>query len=109
MLIALLTYKAERVGIRVIVREEAYTSKCSFLDNEAIGRHEQYAGRRVHRGLFRTANGQHLNADANGSDNILVKAAPEAFALGRRGCVVQPVRLELPNRNSARTNPTLVS
>jgi putative transposase len=108
-LISLLAYKAERVGIRVIVREEAYTSKCSFLDDEPIGQHERYAGRRVHRGLFRTASGQYLNADVNGSYNILVKAAPEAFALGRRGCVVQPVRLELPNRSSARTNPALVS
>jgi putative transposase len=95
-LIALLTYKAERVCIRVIVREEAYTSKCSFVDDEPIGHHERYAGRRVHRGLFRTASGRYLNADVNGSYNILAKAAPEAFALGRRGCVVQPVRLELP-------------
>jgi putative transposase len=108
-LIAMLSYKAQRVGIRVIVREETYTSKCSFLDDEPIGQHERYAGRRVHRGLFRTASGQYLNADVNGSYNILAKAAPEAFALGRRGCVVQPVRLELPNRSSARTNPALVS
>jgi len=89
--------------------EEAYTSKCSFLNDEPIGYHERYAGRQVHRGLFRTASGQYVNADVNGSYNILVKAAPEAFALGRRGCVVQPVRLELPNRSSARTNPALVS
>jgi putative transposase len=108
-MIALLTYKAERVGIRVIVREEAHTSKCSFLDDEPIGHHERYAGRRVHRGLFRTASGQYLNADVNGSYNILAKAAPEAFALGRRGCVVQPVRLELPNCTSPGTNPALVS
>jgi putative transposase len=108
-LIGLLSYKAECMGIRVIVREEAYTSKCSFLDDEPIGHHDWYAGRRVHRGLFRTATGQYLNADVNGSYNILVKAAPEAFALGRRGCVVQLVQLELPNRSSARTNPMLVS
>jgi putative transposase len=107
--IALLSYKAERVGIRVIVREEAYTSKCSFLDDELIEHHERYQGRRVHRGLFRTATGYHLNADVNGSYNILAKAAPEAFPLGRRGYVVQPVRLKLPNRNASRTNPTLVS
>jgi putative transposase len=108
-LIAMLSYKAELVGIRVIVREEAHTSKCSFVDEEAIEHHERYAGRRVHRGLFRTASGQYLNADVNGSYNILVKAAPEAFTLGRSGCVVQPVWLELPNRNLSRTNPALVS
>jgi putative transposase len=107
--IAMLQYKAELVGIRVVVGEERHTSKCSFLDEEPIQHHTQYAGRRVRRGLFRTATGRYLNADVNGSYNILVKAAPEAFALGRRGCVVQPVRLELPNRSSLRTNPALVS
>jgi putative transposase len=30
--IAMLTYKAELVGIQVIVTEESYTSKASFLD-----------------------------------------------------------------------------
>jgi putative transposase len=107
-LIRMLSYKAEMVGMHVIVREEAHTSRCSFLDDEPIGHHKRYVGRRVQRGLFRTATGQHLNADVNGSYNILVKAAPEAFALGRSGCVVQPVRLELPNRTSCRPNPALV-
>jgi putative transposase len=101
--IAMLSYKAALLGIRVIVREEAYTSKCSFLDGESIEHHEQYAGRRVKRGLFRTATGRYINADVNGAYNILAKAAPEAFPLGRRGCVVQSVWLELPNRTSPRT------
>jgi putative transposase len=107
--IAMLTYKAELVGIRVIVREEAHTSKVSFFDHESIQHHERYQGRRVARGLFRTASGRVLNADVNAAYNILVKAAPEAFPLGRRGCVVQPVWLELLNRTSRRTNPALVS
>lgn len=34
--IDLLKYKAKLIGINVIVREESYTSKCSFLDNEEI-------------------------------------------------------------------------
>jgi putative transposase len=107
--IAMLSYKAQLVGIRVIVREEAHTSKVSFFDHESIEHHERYAGRRVQRGLFRTASGRYLNADVNGSYNILAKAAPEAFALGRRGCVVQPVWLKLPNRSFRCTNPVLVS
>jgi putative transposase len=81
----------------------------SCCTNLPLLNHTQYAGRRVRRGLFRTATGRYLNADVNGSYNILAKAAPEAFALGRRGCVVQPVRLELPNRTSLRTNLALVS
>jgi putative transposase len=90
-------------------REEAHTSKVSFFDHESIQHHERYQGRRVRRGLFRTASGRLLNADVNAAYNILVKAAPEAFGLGRRGCVVQPVWLELPNRTSRGTNPALVS
>jgi putative transposase len=108
-LIAMLSYKAQLVGMRLLVHEEAHTSKVSFFDHEAIEHHERYQGRRVERGLFRTASGRLVNADVNAAYNILVKAAPEAFALGRRGCVVQPVWLELPNRTSRCTNPALVS
>jgi len=107
--IAMLRYKAELAGIRVIVREEAHTSKVSFLDHEPVQHHKQYAGKRIARGLFRAGDGRLINADVNGAYNILVKAAPEAFAQGRRGCVVQPVRMELPNRNHSRTNLALVS
>jgi putative transposase len=48
----MLTYKAELRGIRVIVTEESHTSKCSFLDDETVGHHDHYAGKRVRRGLF---------------------------------------------------------
>ena len=34
--IAMLTYKAELVGIRVLVTEESYTSKASFLDGDPL-------------------------------------------------------------------------
>ncbi len=93
----MLRYKAELVGIRVIVREEAYTSKCSFLDLEPIEKHDAYAGRRVHRGLFVSATGRRIQADVNGSYNILRKEAPCAFAAGVEGAVVRPVRLVLTN------------
>ena len=35
--IQMLTYKAQLVGIHVILTEESYTSKCSFLDSEPLG------------------------------------------------------------------------
>ena len=74
--------------------EESYTSKCSFLDNEPIGKHEQYAGKRIKRGLFRSADGHCYNADVNGSYNILRKVVPDAFVQGDSGClVVHPARL----------------
>jgi putative transposase len=91
--IHMLTYKAELVGIQVCMTEESYTSKCSFLDFEPIGRHEVYAGKRVKRGLFRSASGKQYNADANGSYNIIRKVASDAFVQGSRGCVVHPSSL----------------
>ncbi|KPV54811.1 transposase [Kouleothrix aurantiaca] len=107
--IAMLTYKAEIVGICVLVHEEAHTSKVSFLDNEPVQHHAHYAGKRIARGLFRASDGRLINADVNGSYNIGRKAAPDAFGPGGRGWVVQPVPLVLPNRQRQRTNPALVS
>lgn len=91
--IDMLIYKATLVGIKVIVSEESYTSKCSFLDLETIGKHDIYAGRRIKRGLFRSANGRLINADVNGSYNILRKVVPNAFANGIGAAVVQPERV----------------
>jgi putative transposase len=91
--IDMLTYKAKLVGIQVILTEESYTSKCSFLDGEPIGKHEVYAGKRVKRGLFRASTGCHIHADVNGSYNIVRKVVPDAFGQGDRGRVVHPTRL----------------
>ena len=94
--IEMLTYKAELAGVRIIVREERYTSRCSFLDMEPIKRHDTYLGRRVKRGLFISAQGRRIHADVNGSYNILRKEVPCAFdAAGIEGAVVHPVRFVL--------------
>jgi putative transposase len=92
--IHMLTYKAQLAGIHVIVQEEGYTSKCSFLDLEPIRKHAQYCGRRVKRGEFVSAQGLPIHADINGSYNILRKALPSAFARGIQGVVVRPVRVQ---------------
>jgi putative transposase len=63
-------YKAKMIGIKQVETQEAYTSKCSALDLEPIKKHEQYVGKRVKRGLFRTSKNQYINADCNGSLNI---------------------------------------
>lgn len=65
-----LQYKCEVRGIRFIVTEESYTSKCSFLDEENICKHSSYQGKRLKRGLFETSSGKLINADVNGSLNI---------------------------------------
>jgi putative transposase len=96
--IAMLTYKAALVGIQVVTVNESYTSTCSFLDGESIGHHDQYVGKRVKRGLFRTETGKQCNADVNGAYNMIVKVVPNAFGNGRAGVVVHPVGLALQNR-----------
>ena len=66
-------------GIEVIEQEESFTSKASFVDNDNIPvygkiKYElQFSGKRIHRGLYETKGGFRLNADINGSYNILVK------------------------------------
>jgi putative transposase len=80
--IEMLTYKALLVGIQVILTDESYTSKCSFLDLEPIGKHDGYRGKRIHRGLFRASNGRRINADVNGAYNILRKVIPNPLATG---------------------------
>lgn len=73
-----LRYKCQLRGISVIIQEESYTSKASFLDNDNIpvyGETEnpKFSGRRIKRGLYRAGSGQLINADVNGSYNIMRK------------------------------------
>ena len=72
-LINLLAYKCRLKGIKFQTITEAYTSKCSFVDNEEIKKHQSYSGRRISRELFKTKNGLIINADINGAYNILKK------------------------------------
>ena len=72
-LVSMIQYKAQLQGIEVILTEESYTSKCSFLDNESLKKQDSYLGKRVKRGLFRSAGGKTINADVNGACNILRK------------------------------------
>ncbi len=96
----MLTYKAELVGIQVKVTEESYTSKASFLDWDSLPVYGEvnnptFSGRRVKRGLYRAADGRHINADVNGSYNIIRKVLPDAFGKGIAGAAVHPVRLSV--------------
>jgi putative transposase len=107
--IQMLTYKAEMMGIRVILTEESYTSKASFLDRDPLPKHRKgertedvFSGKRIKRGLYRASDGRLINADCNGSGNIVRKVAPDAF--GSEGVedgeakprVVHPVRIVIP-------------
>jgi putative transposase len=102
----MLCYKAKLVGIQVILQEESYTSKASFLDLDPLptygsGEEEpKFSGRRVERGLYRASGKRYLNADINGSYNILRKASPNAFCNGVEDAVVHPVRLSVQTQKS---------
>lgn len=72
-----LEYKCKLEGINIILTEESYTSKCSFLDNEPLEKKDSYLGKRVERGLYKTSKGRLINADLNGSLNILRKVFGE--------------------------------
>lgn len=81
-----LQYKCKLEGINVIIHEESYTSKSSFIDNDFIPSFKsttelnyKFSGKRIKRGLYKSLSGRLINADLNGSLNILRKAVPNAF------------------------------
>lgn len=76
-LIEQLKYKCSLNNIDCILTEESYTSKCSFIDNEPIKKHDNYLGNRVKRGLFKSSTGIIINADINGAFNIIKKVVQQ--------------------------------
>ncbi|MDQ2099142.1 MAG: transposase [Tychonema bourrellyi B0820] len=99
-LIQMLEYKAKLVGIEVVIQEESYTSVSNFLALDPIpvygdsdAKRVEFTGKRIHRGLYKTASGLLINADVNGSYNIMRKALPNALSNGIGSCVVQPRRV----------------
>jgi putative transposase len=92
-LIKMIEYKCALIGIDIIITEESHTSKCSFIDFESIKHHDNYLGKRKYRGLFISKDNVKINADCNGSGNIIRKVFPNAFANGIQGVVVRPIRI----------------
>jgi IS605 OrfB family transposase len=92
----------EVFGIEVIEHEEANTSAASFLDGDSLPAHGEKpegwksSGKRVKRGLFRTAQNWYVNADANGAANCIRKVS---ITLGldlsgvSRGALTSPLRV----------------
>lgn len=118
--IAMLTYKAELVGIAVRITEESYTSKASLLDLDPLpvrdpnngNEKHKFSGKRITRGLYRASDGRVINADIGGAGNIIRKVAPDAFSEARvvedgkgvlASLVVHPVRITLTNLKSKRS------
>ena len=78
-LIIQLQYKLRDIGINVVLTEESYTSKASFVDEDDMTKCTMFSGKRIKRGLYKTSNGILINADINGASNIIRKVFPEAF------------------------------
>jgi len=94
----------EQYGIKFVETEESYTSKSSFLDNDllpTVGEKPdgwQESGKRIKRGLYRTAKGFVINADCQGAANILRKVITQLgiiLAKVGRGVLTLPQRYGL--------------
>ena len=94
----------EQHGIKFVETEESYSSKASFVDRDFLPTFGEKpegwkaSGKRVKRGLYRTAQGWLINADANGGANIARKVAIMlGLDLSRisRGDLSAPLRLKL--------------
>jgi IS605 OrfB family transposase len=108
----------KQYGIQFVETEESYTSKSSFLDNDCLPTYDEklkeqsykFSGKRVHRGLYRTAHNWYINADANGAANILRKVtATLGFDLSRvdRGALTRPQRFFLWSAKLKRSSAAL--
>ena len=128
----MLIYKGFMKGIKVITTEESYTSKASFLSLDYIPTYERergsefksisnravgddgankvkFSGYRETRGIYKIKDTKtRINADVNGSYNIMRKVIPTVFdgGIGEdaisevsseikavRGVVVRPIRV----------------
>jgi len=93
--IEMIQYKAQDIGLNVILQEESYTSGTSFLDREEPVKANYNKARRITRGMFISDRGIRINADVNGSYQILMKVFPNAFAEGIEGVALHPVRVNV--------------
>lgn len=96
-----LEYLCKLNGLTYIEQEESYTSKASFWDKDPIPELgdeniPKFSGRRIKRGLYKTADGTLINADVNGALNILRKSNVVSLeALYSRGELSTPMRIRV--------------
>ncbi len=100
-LVEMLIYKAAMKGIKVVCSEESYTSIASFLSLDSIptygddgANQVKFSGYRETRGIYKIKGKKvRINADVNGSYNIMRKVIPTVFDGGIGGVVVRPIRI----------------
>lgn len=96
-------YLCKLNDIIYVKQEESYTSKASFWDKDNIPVYNadnpqeyEFSGIRLHRGMYKCANGKLTNADVNGALNILRKSSVVSLkTLYSRGEVDTPVRIRV--------------
>ena len=76
-----LQIKCQLHDITLILQEESFTSKSSFLDNDILPVYDEnnkekyeFKGKRIKRGLYKTLKGILINADVNAACNIIRKS-----------------------------------
>ena len=98
-----LEYLCKLNDIVFVKQEESHTSKSSFWDRDNIPvynadnpKEYQFSGRRLQRGLYKTASGKTINADVNGALNIMRKSSVvDMNILYSRGEVDTPIRIRI--------------
>jgi putative transposase len=86
--IEMVRYKAERLGIQVVAKEESYTSQASFFHDDFIPTYgasmtsrPRFSGYRKNREFYKFKGiKRYVHSDVNGSFNIGRKHCPDLFA-----------------------------
>lgn len=106
-LISQLVYKCQMVGIKVVLTEESYTSKSSFLDvdilpaiNDTTNDNKKlvykFQGKRIKRGLYRSLEKNIINADVNGAMNIMrKKVSKKRTYMNMNNFIYNPIKITL--------------
>lgn len=98
-----LEFLCRKHGIEYVEQEESYTSKSSFLDKDVLPEYKaeqhftgRFSGSRIYRGLYKSKNGTIINADVNGSANIMRKCKQNLnYEKLCNGLLASPQRIRL--------------
>lgn len=94
MLIQQLQYKGQMLKINVVITEESYTSKCDHFAFEEMKHQENYSGKRIKRGLYKSSKHLLINSDINGAIGIMRKVIENDFInLLNIGLVSNPLKV----------------
>lgn len=66
-------------NVKLVLIDEEFTSKASFLDNDMYSTIRNFSGKRVTRGTYQTKKGIEISSDINAAYNILIKGNQFAF------------------------------